>query len=262
MRKFFTLAALCLAALCANAQDEAGYTIRTLTFEDADFKGNNPTFGGETSWSSLIDEPQYGGPMLYGTGAGFSSEEEAYNKEAEIVTFDFIKRRDNYNTSLGGKSPGTVFKYLYQYDLEGNYIKEWFGVEETSKVFKCYDNRFNVAIKEKRSAFNSFWSFEKVEKLDITNYRLSQHSEIYQYDLEGNLINIWSSVKEIQEQYQFTKNSLCSAKSQKTPLGGFYFVDAFINIIDIIKSRKLIDCITDKSISKYDQNGNRLYILH
>lgn len=43
MRKFFTLAALCLAALCANAQDEAGYTIRTLTFEDADFKGDDPT---------------------------------------------------------------------------------------------------------------------------------------------------------------------------------------------------------------------------
>ena len=189
----------------------------------------------------------------------FDSEIEAYNKEEEIVTIDFIKRRDNYNTSLGGKSSGTVFKYIYQYDLEGNYIKEWFGVEETAKIFKCNDNRFNIAIKEKRSAFNSFWSFEKVKKLDITDYKLSQHSEIYQYDLEGNLINIWNSVKEIQEQYQFTKNSLCSAKSQKIPLGGFYFVDAFINIVDIIKSRELIDCITDKSISKYDQNGNKIY---
>lgn len=78
MRKFFTLAALCLAALCANAQDEAGYTIRTLTFEDADFKGDDPTFGGEKSWSSLIDDPQYGGTLLYGSGAGVSSEEEAY----------------------------------------------------------------------------------------------------------------------------------------------------------------------------------------
>lgn len=189
----------------------------------------------------------------------FDSETEAYNKEAEIVTMDFIKRRDNYNTSLGGISSGTVFKYIYQYDLQGNYIKEWFGVEETSKIFKCYDNRFNMAIKEKRSAFNSFWSFEKVEKLDITGYRLSRHSEIYQYDLEGNLIKIWNSVKEIQEQYQFTKDSLCQAKCQKTPLGGFYFVDAFVNVVDIMKSREIIDRITDKSISKYDQDGNRLY---
>ena len=87
MRKFFTLAALCLAALCANAQDEAGYTIRTLTFEDADFKGENPTFGGEKSWSSLIDDPQYCGPMLYGTGYGFSSEEEAYKWTDENNTW-------------------------------------------------------------------------------------------------------------------------------------------------------------------------------
>ena len=88
MRKFFTLAALCLAALCANAQDEAGYTIRTLTFEDADFKGDDPTFGGEKSWSSLIDEPQYGGTLLYGSGgAGVSSEEEAYKWTDENNTW-------------------------------------------------------------------------------------------------------------------------------------------------------------------------------
>lgn len=86
MRKLFTLAALCLATLCANAQ--AGYTIRTLTFEDADFKGDNPTFGGGTSWSSLIDEPQYGGKLLYGSGGGgVSSEEEAYKWTDENNTW-------------------------------------------------------------------------------------------------------------------------------------------------------------------------------
>ena len=93
MRKLFTLAALCLATLCTNAQDEAGYTIRTLTFEDADFKGDNPTFGGEKSWSSLIDEPQYGGTLLYGSvddsgvRSGFSSEEEAYKWTDENNTW-------------------------------------------------------------------------------------------------------------------------------------------------------------------------------
>ena len=50
MRKLFTLAALCLATLCANAQDEAGYTIRTLTFEDADYKGGT-NFAGKSDWS-------------------------------------------------------------------------------------------------------------------------------------------------------------------------------------------------------------------
>lgn len=98
MRKFFTLATLCLAALCANAQDEAGYTIRTLTFEDADFKGEKPTFGGEKSWSSLIDDPQYGGTLLYGTGAGFSSEEEAYKWTDEKNTWLSNTLSEGYGT--------------------------------------------------------------------------------------------------------------------------------------------------------------------
>ena len=103
----------------------------------------------------------------------FNKEEDAYNKEAEIVNYAFIKRRDNYNTALGGRCPGCTYKYLYQYDLNGNFIQEWFSIQDTAKVFHCYDNRFNIAIKEKRSAFNSFWAYEKVDKLDISEYRLS-----------------------------------------------------------------------------------------
>lgn len=187
----------------------------------------------------------------------FDKEEDAYNKEAEIVNYDFIKRRDNYNTALGGRHPGSTYKYLYQYDLNGNFIQEWFSIQDTAKVFHCYDNRFNIAIKEKRSAFNSFWAYEKVDKLDVSDYRLSQHSEIYQYDLEGNFIKTYQSVKEIQQIYPLSKSSLCSAKSQKTPLNGFYFVDAFVNIIDVIKIRELYNNITDKSISKYN-NGLKI----
>jgi len=38
--------------------------VRTLTFEDEDFKGTTKNFAGKLDWSSLIDD-QYGGPMLY-----------------------------------------------------------------------------------------------------------------------------------------------------------------------------------------------------
>lgn len=188
----------------------------------------------------------------------YDNEEDAYKKEAEIVNYDFVKRKDNYNTTIGGRHPGSCYKFIYQYDLEGNFIKEWYGVKETAKYFKCYDNRFNIAIKEKRSAFNSFWSNIKVPKLDITEYRLSQHSEIYQYDLEGNFIKMYKSIKEIQQNFKLTKATICSAKSQKLPVNGFYFVDAFVNINDLVKSRELIDNITDRSVSKY-KNGIKLY---
>ncbi|MBP3478014.1 MAG: DUF4465 domain-containing protein [Oscillospiraceae bacterium] len=57
---------------------EADYELRTLTFEDADYKGET-NFAGGNDWTSLVDSSQYGGPLLYGDGMGYSSKEEAYS---------------------------------------------------------------------------------------------------------------------------------------------------------------------------------------
>ncbi len=55
--------------------------IRVLTFEDEDYKAGVNYAGGE-SWSSLIDDPQYGGLLLYGeTGSGSETAYEWTDKE-------------------------------------------------------------------------------------------------------------------------------------------------------------------------------------
>ena len=43
----------------------SAYELRVLTFEDADYKGGT-NFAGGNDWTSLIDDPQYGGKLLYG----------------------------------------------------------------------------------------------------------------------------------------------------------------------------------------------------
>ena len=53
------------------------YELRVLTFEDADYKGGT-NFAGGTNWSSLIDDPQYGGKLLYPNGGGTTDVSEAY----------------------------------------------------------------------------------------------------------------------------------------------------------------------------------------
>ena len=98
MRKLFTLAAFCLATLALNAQESADYVIRTLTFEDADFKGTTPTFSGGNNWSSLIDDPQYGGQLLYGSGMGVSSIDEAYKWTDENNTWLSSVLSEGYGT--------------------------------------------------------------------------------------------------------------------------------------------------------------------
>ncbi|MBO5021324.1 MAG: hypothetical protein J6D52_11725, partial [Clostridia bacterium] len=58
-------------------ESEQNYDLRILTFEDEDYKGGI-NFAGGNNWSSLIDDSQYGGDLLYGDGMGYPTEEEAY----------------------------------------------------------------------------------------------------------------------------------------------------------------------------------------
>ena len=68
--------AVSLLPVSAFAADD--YELRVLTFEDADYKGGT-NFANGNDWSSLIDDPQYGGKLLYGSGgAGVYSADEAY----------------------------------------------------------------------------------------------------------------------------------------------------------------------------------------
>ena len=53
----------------------------------------------------------------------FDTLQEALDFEASIVTEEFIKRKDVYNATVGGGMPPNCEIEIYQYDLNGNFIK-------------------------------------------------------------------------------------------------------------------------------------------
>lgn len=74
----------------------AAVSLRTLTFEDLDYKGNGNVFGTPQPWSGLIDDPQYGGALLYGGKAAqyqWSDEGntnlkwDGFNKSSYMLTY-------------------------------------------------------------------------------------------------------------------------------------------------------------------------------
>ncbi len=69
--KVHILLLMLAAATCMQAQ-ESNFELRTLTFEDSDYKGSGTMqSSNQANWSSLIDSKQYQGELLYGsTGNG------------------------------------------------------------------------------------------------------------------------------------------------------------------------------------------------
>ena len=121
--------AVSLLPVSAFAEGE-DYDLRVLTFEDADYKGGT-NFAGGNDWSSLIDDPQYGGSLLYGSsGAGVDSADEAY------------KWTDANNTGLTHVFPYNYGSYCYWGGGHAisNYstgdIKNYGGFEAQLTVYK------------------------------------------------------------------------------------------------------------------------------
>ena len=124
MKKIFFFAALCLVNVALTAQED--YELRILTFEDEDAKfseymleyGDYPTI---TTWSDLIDDPQYGGPLLYGEmGMGMEAPYRWY---------------DEGNTELMHESPMGYGTYCY---WSGGHAISNYVCEDVASEYRNY----------------------------------------------------------------------------------------------------------------------------
>ena len=103
MKKIISLllAVMMVLSICAVspfAAERKDYNLRVLTFEDADYKGGK-NFAGGNDWTSLVDEPQYGGKLLYGSsGMGTDNADEAYKWNDENNTFLSSMLSHSWNT--------------------------------------------------------------------------------------------------------------------------------------------------------------------
>lgn len=124
--------------------------------------------------------------------------EEALALEAELVNKEFLSRKDVYNEILGGNVGDSITSVkCYQYDLEGNFISEFDSQQKASIFIGRGFTTIKRAIKEKVKAANYFWSLEKVDKLDISEYKTSDNKiPVFQYSDTGEYDCCYESVSD------------------------------------------------------------------
>ncbi len=89
------------------------YELRVLTFEDEDYKGS-----GKEYWTSLVDSPQYGGPLLYGeSGSGPAD----YHWNDEGNTFLAHDMPENFGTTCYWSGGHAISNYVDMELTNGDY---------------------------------------------------------------------------------------------------------------------------------------------
>lgn len=146
--------------------------------------------------------------------------EQAYAKEAEIVTINFIKRKDTYNLTVGGKF--TVWKNLKkeiaQYTIDGKFIRTWSSITEAEQALGL--TAINQAIKGVSKYCGNFQWRLYTNNLDIGAVALKEKA-VYQFDLQGNLLKTWKSTSLASTQFANPKsarvaiNNVCCKKTRQ-----------------------------------------------
>ena len=190
--------------------------------------------------------------FLRKTLAIFDTLEEASNLERELVNEEYLSRDDVYNMILGGIDDNFyIVVPCYQYDLEGNFIKEYKSIQEASIENNCHHSLIGHAIALKVKGKGFFWTNVKYEKLDISSYNLGLNHQIpiYIYSKEGKLL------QEFPNQLQASKAlNICSSTIKEYRIFGLLYKDMyyFCEVKDDNYAKARLRYVESRAICKYD----------
>ena len=185
------------------------------------------------------------------TIAIFDTIDEALDLEADIVNEEFVKRKDTYNIALGGGLPPIISKTIYQYSLEGKFIKEWTSIIEAANFFKISASNIGKAVLYKRTSNKYLWSDYKVEQLDLSLFNIySPEIPVFVYDSYGKFVKKYKSVAQCAKEL----NTSLAHVQRSIKLGnmtcGYYISTELVSQFQKPKQTRL-----QGLVHQYDLNG-------
>lgn len=139
-----------------------------------------------------------------------------------IAHFDSFN--NGYNMTLGGEAcNGTNDKVVYQYDLSGNFIKEYKSAHEAARENNIqFTNICKVCRGERKTAGGFGWSYTKTENIGPIKTKRLGDGAVLQFTKEGEFVAEYSSAKEARRQTGINDTTIglvCKGKGKTA--GGF-----------------------------------------
>lgn len=152
----------------------------------------------------------------------YNNKIDAYKKEHEIVTKDFINQPHVYNMVLGGEIENR-YAPLYQFDLNGKLIKKWERSKDAYEFYGYPMERWDSPKKNKCIFLDSYWSTN--ETINIDEYsRKPLKITTYLYTKEGKLLKEYESQAKCAKDIKYDKGELSRAIRNQTLIKKQYYV--------------------------------------
>lgn len=116
-------------------------------------------------------------------------------------------------------------KTVYQYNLNGGFIKQWVSAKEIERELGYSHNNISKCCKGNINyAYGFQWSFDYTEKLQPVKRKeelvgKKNSKAVAQYTLDGHLIKVWPSMSEVFRQLGYSHISDCCKGKLKQMYG-------------------------------------------
>ena len=181
----------------------------------------------------------------------FDNLEDALDLERWLVCPEFIARKDTYNISLGGGIPPVNNKQIFQYSLEGEFIKEYPSITEAALKYKCSSSCIGKAIFERTPSLGFLWTDYKYESININNFKIDANkTKCYLYDIDGNYLREFKSITECAEFINTSVSNLSNSIHGKYKVNNYYVSDIKMDYFEVSHNKYT------EGFYKYDLKGN------
>lgn len=181
------------------------YGIEDLRFEIVEIiEDKTKIRGKELYYISLFNSYKNGYNSTDETNHQCMSEEDRTKASIRMKLNNPMKDKKNRNKMITSKKIN-YRNIILQYNLEGNFIKEWNSIQEASTGLKIHDsNIFRALSRETKSSGNFLWFYKDEFSEELLTKKIQDLKKIYKPSKETIAKMVLKIIKKV---YVFNKNN-------------------------------------------------------